>query len=147
MVKTITVTFADDNLQILERWLNMSQTLNMAMQACKDAGTEMLAAEIENYKACSDELKVLIPAIEYMHKQIQQQLWVTKANGSDMFITTVDGEHTGPDRWYANVKQLGLRYVGYGDTSAEAVDDLKKILAKEFPEVHWYQNLPVIQVN
>jgi hypothetical protein len=60
-------------------------------------------------------------------------------------IITFDGgsDHLLPGRWIAQLR--GWDDMEYGRTENDAVDNLKATLREKYPNVLWYQSLPVVQ--
>ena len=74
-MRTVTITIPEPYLSVLSKWASVSRTLRTAEDACDSVGNKLTDAEIERFGFCATELRALIPALDFLHKQCQQQLW------------------------------------------------------------------------
>lgn len=64
-------------------------------------------------------------------------------------IITMDGgnDRLLPHRWKAFCDNISSSLEGGGLTEKEAVEDYKGILAREYPNILWWQSLPVKRIT
>lgn len=64
----ITIEITEPHLSVLSKWASVGRTLRTAQAACD-------SSEDETFNHCSNELEVIIPALDYLHYTARAEIW------------------------------------------------------------------------
>lgn len=76
----ITIEIDDPYIKTLRTWASVSRTLNSAKAACEQLGeSDLTPTEIDRASNCYEELRVLEPALNFLHMQVREAIWAIDA--------------------------------------------------------------------
>ncbi len=71
----VTVEIPENYAKVLSEWASVSRTLRTAEEGCEEArdkGDERLT---DKFQHCAQELEALIPALDFLHQAVRNELW------------------------------------------------------------------------
>lgn len=77
----VTIELTDSQVKVLGKWASVSRTLNSAKVACDVALGEGDGLP-DHIRTCRDELDIIEPVLDSVHRTIRDQIWVLQALSS-----------------------------------------------------------------